>query len=416
MSAGPVVSLAAHTGQIAAPVEPSGEQMPPITAPVPPRSRSKRVNWLALFSFFFLVLLPCGIIGTYYIAHSADQFTVTAQFTVRETRAKPLSFEETEGAPDRVGSGFATETVSHFTHVAASYLESRALLDDLAHQFDVREFFQRPEADHWARLPPNARAEELLDYFQDRTRVSVDGPSGIVTFKLRAFRPDDALALSSAALTHAEQLINRLALRQKREALSRAEAEAAESDRRLQASIAALSAFRDTSGLLDPEQEGAETVQLLSQLTTEKIRLESELRVLESVVNLDAARARALKKRIAKIVQDMAQLRDQLASGATADDNLAAALGRFEELEIRRRFAAKLFGLAQTRLIDAEIDLARQSVFLNVFDPPVKPDASNFPKRGAFLALAFVALTIGWAILALIWASVADHRLDARRA
>ncbi|GMG80815.1 capsule polysaccharide transporter [Paralimibaculum aggregatum] len=387
---------------------------PPIAAPMPPRARPRRVNWPAVISFALIVVLPVVVIGTYYYRHAADQFTATARFTLRETRARPLGFEAAEGAPERIGSGLATETVSHFTHVAASYLESRALLADLGAVLDVDAMFRRPEADFWARMPEGLPAEARFDYWRERVRVAVDGPSGIVSLQIRAFRPEDALALADAAVARAEALVNALSLRQKADAVARAEAEAAESERRLQASIAALSAFRDREGLLDPGQEGAETVRLLSQLTTERIRLESELRVLDRVVDGDAARARALRTRLASITGDIAQLRDQLGSGAAADASLAAALGRFEALEIRRRFAAKLYGLAQTRRINAEIDRARQSVFLNLFDPAQRPERSDHPRRAAFTLLAFLGLSAGWAILALIWASVADHRLDRR--
>ncbi len=387
----------------------------PVLTPEPPRARPARVSWLALGSFALLVALPTAGLGTYYARHAADQFSATARFTVREAATRPLRLEDADRAPDRLGSALATAEISPFTHVVASYLDSPALLSDLSARFDIPAIFRRPEADAWSRLPDGVSAEALAAYWADRIRVWVDGPSGIVSLEIRAFRPADAEALARAAIDRAEALVNRLALRQKADARARALAETAAAEARLADTTRALARFRDTARVVDPAREGAATVDLLADLEAERIRLEAQRRVLASVATEDAARGRALETRLTALRADIARLRDLLAADATRDRNLAAALGRFEELEIRRRVAARLFGLAETRLIGAEIDLARQTVFLNLFDPPRRPEEPSHPRRAALTLLWAVTLAAGWAILALIWAAVADHRLDRRR-
>jgi capsular polysaccharide transport system permease protein len=383
-------------------------------AALPAARRRRRPDWALFLSFAALVLLPGCVVGVYYALVAADQYVVSARFTVRELRPSPLSLETPERARATPVATMGEDEVSSFTHVAASYLESRALLRDLGEEIDVAAMFRVAQADPWARLPREASAEARYDYWRDRLRVSIDRTSGIVTLELRAFRPEDARRLAEAMLARAEALVNALSLRQKRDALARARAEAAESDRRLDEAIAALSAFRDGAGVLDPAREADETVRLLASLSAERIRLQSRLRVLSEVMDRDAARARELRTRLATLRGDIARLRDSLAADATADANLAGALGRYEALEIRRRFAARLYEVAQTRRIAAEIDLARQSIFLNVFDPPQLPEESRYPRRAAFTAITVLALAVGWAVLALVWASVADHRMDRR--
>lgn len=416
MSAERAVALAPRTGadRDPSPGAPAEAVILPGGAPMPPRRRPSRVNWLAVLSFFALVLLPVSVIGTYYGWQASAQYTATARLTVREIQTRPLSLEDAERTPERIGGLLATDAVSAMTHVVASYLTSPALLDELRREMAFDALFRREDADFWARLPDDASTEDVYEYWQDRVRVAVDGTSGIVTLRVRAFAPEDALRLAGEMLGRAELLVNRLSARQKRDALARAEAEADESERRLQASIDALSAFRSRERLLSPVQEADETVRLMATLSTERIRIESQLRVLSAVVEGDPIRARTLRARLDKVTADIAALRDRLAADSGEDRTIATALGQFEELEIRRRFAARLFGLAQTRRIEAEIDLARQSVFLNVFDPPLLPEESRYPQPLAFTLIALASLTAGWAILALIWASVADHRMDAR--
>lgn len=386
----------------------------PGTAPMPPSRRASRINWPAVLSFFAMVVLPVAVVGTYYARHASDQFIASAQLTVREIQTRGLALEDAERAPERLGGQLSADRISGMTHVVASYLSSRAMMEVLRRDHRLEERMRRPEADFWSRLPESASNEEIFEHWQDQIRVAIDGPSGIVTLRVQAFRPKDALELTDAMLARGEHLVNALSARQKRDALARATAESAESETRLQASIDALSSFRDSEKLLNPLQEADETVRLMAELTTERIRLESQLRVLSEMIEGDPIRARTLRSRLDKVTRDIAQLRDRLADDASADSTIASALGRFEELEIRRRFAARLYGLAQTRMIEAEIDLARQSVFLNVFDPPILPEDSLYPRRFAFTLLVAAALAAAWAILALIWASVADHRMDAR--
>lgn len=386
---------------------------PALAVPAPPPPRARRTPWLAILSFVALVVLPLSVIATYYARHAADQFVATARFTVEEAGARPLAAEPGEDRPEDPAL-VAGERISPLTHVTASYLSSRALMADLRATIDLDARLARADRDVWERLAPGASAEAAYRNWRRRVRVAVDGPSGIVTLEVRAFSPEDAHRIAAAMLARTEALVNRLALRRKREALAAARAEAAESERRLDAAIARLAALRGREGLLDPAQEAEETLRVLAGLTAERIRVDSRLRVLDRLGTAEAAQARRLRTRRESLTADIAELRAQLADAGRADATLAAALARFEELEIRRRFAARLYGLAQSRAIAAEIDLARQSIFLNLFDPPQMPEEARYPRRVAFTLLAAAVLSVGWAILALIWASVADHRLDGR--
>ncbi len=398
------------------PTEPPLDPQPAsrLQVPTPPAPRAPRTPWIAILSFFALVVLPVTVIATYYARHAADQFVATARFTVEEIGTHPVAAEP-DGAPPETGADvLAGDSTSPLTHVAASYLASRSLLAELRRTIGLDAMLARAEGDLWARLPQGATAEAAYRHWRGRVRVSVDGLSGIVTLEVRAFTAEDTHRIAEAMLEHAEALLNRLSVRRKGEELGAARAEAAWSERRLASAISELTALRGREGLIDPSQEADETMRVLAQLTTERIRIGSRLNVLDRLGTADATQAQRLRTRVEHLTTEIAELRTGLADAGRADATLAAALARFEELEIRRRFAARLYGLAQARVIAAEIELARQSVFLNLFDPPQLPEDPSYPHRLAFTLLSAAVLAVGWAILALIWASVADHRLDAR--
>jgi capsular polysaccharide transport system permease protein len=178
-----------------------------------------------------------------------------------------------------------------------------------------------------------------------------------------------------------------------------------------QAALANLHQFRDTAGIIDPVQAGTEIGKLLVPLLTEKIRLESDLFVAGRNLDDSAPTIKALKSQLDSTEQQIAGLRGKLTSTAGDSKSLTASLAKFEELDLQRQFAEKLYTLAQADLDRARQRADRQSVYLTVFVPPSLPEESRYPRRVAFPILILLGLTILWSIGAMIVASVEDHRL-----
>jgi capsular polysaccharide transport system permease protein len=366
-----------------------------------------RGGWLAPASFLATVLLPTLAAAAYFLFIAADQFDATARFTVREVQTPSIVVASDAGG--RLAGGLTATGPSQFNHVIASYLRSRAALEDLSAELDVAVLFQRPEADFWARLPEGASAEDRLDHWRGQVNATVDGPSGVVTLRVRAFRPEDAALLAKGLVARAEALVNTLSVRQKTDTLDRARADAATAEDRLRAAVTALAELRAAEGLVDPTLEADATLGLLASLTAQRIEIDSAVAAVSGSMEPETARMRALEERRAAIEAEIATLRAGLAGAA--EGAIAQVIARFETAAAERRFAERLHEIAQRRLIEAEIDLARQSVYLGVYDPPRAPEDSRFPRRIAFSLLSFVAFFTLWSIAALVWASVQDHRM-----
>ena len=109
--------------------------------------------------------------------------------------------------------------------------------------------------------------------------------------------------------------------------------------------------------------------------------------------------------------KQIADLRGKLTSTNGGGKTLASSLAKFEQLDLQRQFAEKLYTLAQADLDRARLRAERQSIYLTVFVPPSLPEESRYPRRVAFPILIFLGLAIVWSIGAMIVASVEDHRL-----
>jgi capsular polysaccharide transport system permease protein len=368
-----------------------------------------------LLSFIAFVLAPAFAATIYFVFIASDQLAAEARFAVRQVETVS-SDEMRHGSSETDGTGNATVNFS-FTatgqnaYIVTSYIRSRAIVDDISQRLNLREIFRRPEADFWACLKRDASVDELTDYWKSMVDTYIDAPSGIVTLRVRAFRADDAVALAKAVLDLSENLVNRISDRARRDAMEMSEKEVRRAYAMTQSALADMRRFRDSSGIIDPVQASTEIGKLLLPLMTEKIRLESDLFVASRDLDESAPSIKALRSRLDTTERQIAELKGKLTNTNGGPTTLTASLSKFEELELQRQFAEKLYSFAQTDLDRAQLRADRQSVYLTVFVPPSLPEDSRYPRRIAFPILIFLGLTITWAIVAMTIASIEDHRL-----
>jgi capsular polysaccharide transport system permease protein len=360
-----------------------------------------------LATFIAFVLVPALAAVIYFAFIASNQYAAETRFAVRALEADYGS-----GEKDNSSVNFSFTLSGQDAFIVTSYIRSRAIIDDLGAKLDLREIFRRPEADFWARLKSDASVEELTEYWNSMVSTYIDGPSGIVTLGVRAFRQDDALALAKAVMELSEVLVNRISDRARHDSMEGAEKEVRRTYAATQAALAELHGFRDSAGIIDPAQAASDIGKLLTPLMAEKIRLEGELFVATRDLDDTAPTVHALKSRLETTERQIADLKGKLTrSDGAAGETVSGSLVKFEELELARMAAEKLYSLAQADLDRARLRADRQSIYLTVFVPPSLPEDSHYPRRLAFPILIFLGLAIVWSIVAMIFASVADHRL-----
>jgi len=297
---------------------------------------------------------------------------------------------------------------SQEAHVVAAYIRSPAILDDLSNAIDLRSLFTRPEADFWARLAQNSPREDLTRYWRSMVDASVNTMSGVVTVSVKTFRPQDSLDLAGAIIKASEQLVNRLSQRARSDAMGKAEQEVRVNEQRVRTAMEEMRAYRDKEKLISPSSEASSTSTLLIQAMSERINLQAEYFVATRAMSPDAPSVTVLKTKLDAIDDQIARLKNQM----TGNDNprtISAAITQFEELELKRQFAEKLYMISQSALERARQRAEWQSIYLSVFVPPALPELSLFPQRGYFSIMTFFICLILWGIIALTAAAIRDH-------
>lgn len=380
-----------------------------------PRALGRLVRTFAgapmLASYMTLVLGPAAVATFYFIFIASDQYIAEARFAVRAADDTSPKAEEVAKMLPSMGPGGSTSFAQQDAEIVASYIRSRAIIDDLHDVIDIGAIFRREEADFWARLPDNASPEIMRDYWIKMVTPYIERTSGIVTVKVRAFRRDDALALARAVLDASERLVNAISLRARSDAMRRAEEEVRRADGQMRLALADLARFRDSEGVIDPVKSAELTGQLLLQLMQDKIKIETELFIAKRTTSGDAPGVSSLRARLDSVDGQIARTRAELAGNNPQAHNLAAALVRFEELEVKLQFAEGMYTFARNGLDRARVAAEKQTVYVTVFVPPSLPQDSGYPHRFTYSVLLAIGLTLAWAIVAMIWASVLDHRL-----
>lgn len=383
----------------------------------PRRTYSNIINFHSTFILF--VIIPSLVSICYLIFFASDQYVAETKFALRTAQldsGKDSSSSSSTQGNGRANGSSSTSSLGlpaiagQDSYIVAAYIRSPAIFRDLPPSLDVPGIFRRPEADFWARLPADASAERLTKYWGSMVSTYVESSSGVVTVSVSAFRRDDALRLAQEITSASERLVNQLSARARADAMTRAELEVRRSEGLVQAALADMRTFRDTEGVISPGSEASNTSTLLLNAMTDRIRLQSSLSTAEKVMSTDAPTLGPMRARLQAIDQQIEKLKSGL-TGSRGDKVISASISRYEQLELQRQFAEKLYLMAQEALERAREKAERQSVYLSVFVPPYMPEEAEYPKRLAYSLLFPIGFLILWGIGAMLAATVQDHRV-----
>jgi capsular polysaccharide transport system permease protein len=358
-------------------------------------------GWL---SFAVIVVLPVALAALYYFAFAADQYVSEFRFALRSAEPAPAEFG------GLLPASAASAPVVSDSYIVVQYIRSRAIIDDLGSRLDLRKFFSTRRADWPARLHLPVSVEELVDYWKDQVDAYFDVTNGTVVVRVRAFTPRDALRLAQGVLGLSQRLVNHLSARARQNAVHDAEAAVTNAERRLAAALARLRNFRDAEGLIDPGKSADSSQALADRVRDALVRARTELTTLRQYIQPDAPSARMLKARIAALEEQ----RRSIESGVTDTTKtraqaLSRVMGRYEELESRRRFAENSYQHALAALDRSRQNAERQQVYVADFVPPRLPEEALYPRRGRAVAIVFVVAFAVWAIGGLSVRSIRDH-------
>lgn len=352
---------------------------------------------------WWLVLgLPTWLAALYFGLISADQYQSEARFVVKSAtsqNAPPgLSMLRSLGLGRSQGDAYAVQ----------DFITSRDAIARLSPLLPLEKIYGAADADFLARFPSilyRNNEERFYAYFQHMVSVVHLTSTGVTTLKVRAFEPADARAIAAALLEQGEALVNRMNERGKADALRSAHAELDTAQQRLIAAQLAQTAFRNRELTIDPASNAASLGELIGQLSSELAATQAQIREL-SIGSTASPQMPGLRRRVTALEQQIVEERARIGKDS---GGLAHRIADYETLKLERDFAEKRVNVAETELVRAREEAARQQLYLERVVEPNLPDYPTQPERLRLTAMVLfanlLALLIGW----LVYSGLREH-------
>ena len=372
----------------------------PRPQPAAPPSLLRRHWSLAAF-----VLLPTLLAAVYFFAIAADQYESETVFVVRGIQSdgpRGGSLTELLGVSG-VGSSAQAENRS-----VGQYLLSHDALKALKSQgLDLVAMFRRAEADPVSRLwYADPKAETLLEYYQDHVFLTYDPDDGMTRLRVRAFRPDDALAITTALLKLGEARINTFNTRALNTVMAASGRDVATAEAELTDIQRRLTRFREGRRDIDPRANAAGTQELVGTLEAQLAQARAQYAAMAGVLSPGSPQLVALAARIRGLQGQVGATGARLTGNGAA---IAPRLADYEELMLRQSFAAKRYDAARTAQQLARSQAIKQQLFVVAVVDPNRPEKSLYPRRFTMVASIFAALLVAWGIGWLLVAGIREH-------
>ena len=369
-------------------------------APLPPSRFQRLLKWLPVSVFVFL---PTLLAGVYVFCFAADQYVSEAKFVVRGAAGTQPSL--LSGLLQTAGVSRAQDD----TFAVQDYILSRDALEELNKTLNVRDVFNRPEADVLSRFPlpyMGETFEHLYKHYLGRVAISYDSTTGVTQLTARAFRADDAAMIARSLLTGGEQLVNRMNERQRQNTMRDARREVSDAEARVQRVAADLASYRMRESLLDPNKQSVSMLQAITDMTARMTQSKTQLGELQRS-SPQSPLIESLKRRIAVMQGQVDEARARITG---ANNSMVPQITEFDALTLQREFADRQLSSAIAFLDTARLNADRQQLYLDQIVKPNVADYALYPKRFVDTAIVFATLFVLFTIARLLIAGAREHR------
>ena len=370
-------------------------------------ARFRRRHMGIVWSFAILVLLPILVTASYLWGVAEDQYASTVAFTVR--REDNTSGALLGGLAQLAGGGGMSEA-----DILYEFIQSQEIVSAI----DERVGLGAVYSTHWPGDPvfalwPDARIEDLHDYWGRMVRISYDQSTRLIALRVLAFTPEDAQRIAGEIVAESQRMINDLNNQAREDVMRYANADLDQALARLKDAREALSLFRTRTRIVDPAVDIQGRMGVLNNLQQQlaEALIENDL-VLGSTQESDPRRNQTAR-RIQVIRDRIAAERQTFASAegsGDADENYPELIAEFERLTVDLQFAEEAYRTALAAVDLARANASRQSLYLAPYIRPTLPQTAEFPQRLVLTGLVSIFLLLIWAIGSLVFYSIRDRR------
>ena len=351
--------------------------------------------------FALFVLIPTLIAFVYYIFIASDQYVSEAKYAIKS---------EGNGGMDvgQIFTGISDQLNQQDALILVEYLKSPSVLQELSKTIDVDAIFNNEAGDYFSTMGTGISKESRLSYFTDHVKVIYDASSGVTSLEVHAFDSAEAQQLNAALLDLAEEFVNHLSERIRKDAVDFAFAQTERAKQAVIDATADLTDFRQTNADIDPMSTTAGFMELLQNMEAQLAEKRAKLNSMQTVMTWNNPQLKQLRAEISATEDELAKLTARLSS-ADIDENMAKKLQEYNRLTLERDFAIQMHTAALQMLEGAHVESQKQRKFLVRIVDSTKPDEAAMPRRIASILKVFFFTALGYAIIAMLLGTIRDH-------
>jgi len=391
---------------------PTPTQETAIVAPIQshtPSLRKKALNFARRHALFTAcVAIPTLLATLYFGIFASDIYVSEASYVVRSPNKKSSNSSGIGAMLGSAGLGGFSRAQDD-VHTISEYVCSRDALEQLEQQLNLADSWSKWEIDWLRRFNPfgtDGSRESLYDYYLKRVTINSDPISGITTLTTSVFDPHQAAQINQLLLREAERMVNVLNERGRNDLIRFAEKEVTASEEKAKAAALAVSNFRNSQSVVDPERQTQLHFEQISRLHEELIKTKSQLTQLNTFAP-DSPHPPALKLRVETLEKEIALETQKITGG---ENSLASKVADYERLALERGFADRQLASSLASLEEARNEAQRQQLYLETIVKPNLPDEAIYPKRLRGIITTAILGLVAWGILSMLIAGVREHQ------
>ena len=358
----------------------------------------KTPNWL----FAITVVVPVALSIIYFGFLASDVYVSESRFVVRSPD-KPAS----SGIGIILKSaGFANASDEVFA--VQSFVTSRDALRAINKNNAFRSAYTEPHVSFIDRFDPTGlfgSFEHLYQYYTGKIDLTSDAITSITTLSVRAYDPKTAQKVNERLLEMSEAMVNRINDRGREDLIGYARAEVIRAQSEARRTASAVAAFRNRSGVLDPEKQAQIQLQMVSKLQDELIAARSLLAQLQEAAPQNP-QIPTVRSQIATLQREIAREQAKAVGGS---GSLAANAVRYQQLELENEFANKQLAGSMASFEEAQNEARRKQAYVERIVDPSLPDDALEPRRLRGILATLIVGLIAYGILRMLLAGVREH-------
>ena len=363
-------------------------------------SKAFYMAWAKLGAFI-LVIIASLFLVIYYSVVASPRYTSQVQFVVKQASSSDVSLAG-------LASFGATTPSMRDALILKKYIGSREMAQALNEKLALKAHYESEQWDWLSRLAKNSSSEALIEYFQDHVMVTHDELSEVLLVEVQSYQRNYSLKMAQVVMQVSDEFINNLGESMANQQLAYAQKDVDRAFNNLNVQQNKLLEFQNKHELYSPEQKGSALLGIITQLETQIITLETEIKSLKFYLRNDNAEIVTKQYQVDALRAQLIKENERLTSSNS--DSLNQINSNFQELKLNTELSVELYKSALAGLEVVRGEAYKKLKYLLVIEPPYLAQEAKYPRRLYSIATWFVVLLLIYGIGRLVFSIIKEHQ------